>query len=106
MFSAELKTDRVAQGRTGTINQHLSELPHLVWSDVSSASRRHWMQTPVVALLLHDSGSDCMFHNNIALTKHCFISLSGSFSGVALQSGFLPSIAAEQTKVHDRFLPG
>lgn len=39
------KTDRGAEGKRGTINQHLFELTHLVWSDVSSPSRRHWTQT-------------------------------------------------------------
>lgn len=43
--SLMVKTDRGAEGKRGTINQHLSELPHLVWNDVSSASQRHWMQT-------------------------------------------------------------
>lgn len=43
--SLMVKTNRGAEGKRGTINQHLSELPDLVWSDVSSASQRHWMQT-------------------------------------------------------------
>lgn len=38
--SLMVKTDRGAEGKRGTINQHLSKLPHLVWSDASSASQR------------------------------------------------------------------
>lgn len=69
--SLMVKTDRGAEGKRGTINQHLSELPHLVWNDVSSASQRHWMQTSqhscsmTVGMIGH-----C--HNSIAQRKLFF----------------------------------
>lgn len=43
--SLMVKIDRGTEGNRGTINQHLSKLSHLVWTDVSSTSQRHRVWT-------------------------------------------------------------
>lgn len=63
-----VKTDRSAEGKRGTINQQLSELPHLVLSDVSSAFPKAPASDLIALILLRDSGHDCMFHS-ISQTK-------------------------------------